>query len=261
MSIDKHAISDCWKSSLWEVFRTHDGRKVAIVPGHRLARLMCHLANAIDRTHDHGGLDYPCFDYERPGYGWLLPPGGRARHGWPDHLPLRDGELHTWTAEQLDEAIVDWDATDRTAGSSRRKRTGHRWPFRNTITRSCRVAPHQGNHRPSPTQVVRRDRRGTLRDGCGPRTCRSLPSSFYPQPMRGTVTSEREKAVILLLCGIAWISIGLGTAAKKGAEHGLPLGWLLFAIAAVGLGAFIVLLALLVISGRTTIRIRGPRQR
>ena len=95
------------------------------MPGQRLARLTCHLANAFDHTDEHGGLDYPCFDYERPGHGWLIPPGSRAHHGWPAHLPLRDGELHTWTGDQLHDAIVDWDAS-----------AGDRWAQREEAERA-----------------------------------------------------------------------------------------------------------------------------
>jgi hypothetical protein len=76
------------------------------------------------------------------------------------------------------------------------------------------------------------------------------------------MTNEREKAVLLLLSGVAWIVIGLGTASRKEADHALHWGWLLFVIGAVGLGALTVLLGLLVIRGRpVVIRVRRPRRR
>ena len=70
---------------------------------------------------------------------------------------LRDGDLDTWTAEQLDDAIVDWDAT-----------AGDRWVQQEEADRASLALPEhdhavvprgpaQGNHRPSARSTVEAD--------------------------------------------------------------------------------------------------------
>ena len=80
--------------------------------------------------------------------------------------------------------------------------------------------------------------------------------------MADDVKRQRLRAVIVLLSGVGWIMIGLGTASNLRAEHALHWWWILFVIAAVGLGAFCAMLGLFVFSGRTVLfTIRRPRRR